>query len=217
MATLMICSSCSLPSRAGEQGAGRVEQVACAVAVHGGDGEEAVAQAQIVKLGRTPGGTSPTRSHLLTHTSTGLPLRRRMSAICMSVAVRPAVMSVTNRMTSALSMATSACSLILDRIISPESGSSPPVSIRDKFAVQPTAVGVQSVARYAGQIVNNGDAMSGQLIEQGGLSRSAGQRSPQSVSPWWPPYASKKKREGNNSRPLVLFYASCFFSTCLPL
>ena len=55
-----------------------------------------------------------------------------MFATSRSAAVSPSFPSTRNSMTSAISIATSACSLICERMISVESGSIPPVSTSPK-------------------------------------------------------------------------------------
>ena len=74
-------------------------------------------------------GTSPTLSHLLQTSITGFLVCLNISAISLSEGVTPAFTSVINTITSAISIASSACLLICFNIISSDSGSIPPVSI----------------------------------------------------------------------------------------
>ena len=72
-------------------------------------------------------------SHLFTQSTTGLPLFCSMAATSASVATTPERKSVTNTITSALSIANCACLRIWERITSSARGSMPPVSTSNKL------------------------------------------------------------------------------------
>ena len=68
-------------------------------------------------------------STLLTASTTGFPERLNISATFESASTRPCLTSVMKMITSAVSIATCACSLICEMMTSLLSGSIPPVSI----------------------------------------------------------------------------------------
>ena len=81
------------------------------------------------------------RSHLLTQSTTGLPLFRSRAATSLSLAVTPAVRSVTSTITSAESMAIWAWLRIFFSSMSSVLGSMPPVStsMNSRFSHSPWA------------------------------------------------------------------------------
>jgi len=87
----------------------------------------------------------------LLHTSTiGFPDFFNINPISWSAAVTPCFISVKNIITSAISIAKFACSLICDKITSSDSGSIPPVSINVKF------LPLQFVSAYTLSLVTPG-------------------------------------------------------------
>ena len=91
-----------------------IQQVACAVSVHGRH-LNGVAEAEVIKTHKKPPAGRPAYRTLLTHTMTGTLLRWSICAMLRSVATMPVRTSVTKMMQSAESMAICACVRIWDK------------------------------------------------------------------------------------------------------
>ena len=78
--------------------------------------------------------------------------------------------STSNTITSASSMASCACDLMRAVMSSLAPSSSPPVSMSGEDAPVPLGVGVETVACGAGQVLDDGEALADELIEQGGFA-----------------------------------------------